>query len=512
MFRIFFLLLPSALVSAQVEPPHHTITGTVVNALTGEPIRHALVDLHGIVQKSALTGPDGRFQIEDVAEGQVMFSAQKPGFFDPNSLPASQWSPSIPWSTVGSAKNDFLLKLLPGARLLGRVTNSDGEPLEGASLHILNERAWQGHKQWANNSVNADEDGLFRADDLTPGRYVVFAHGPQAEVTAPAYYPNAPDIESAQAIDLRPGQEFRADFRLRSERGYRVTGQILGVPSTNGVGLSFQNADGETLQFQVSFDAANGQFVAPSVPSGTWTLLAFAGDNEGHQYQARQEISVNHADVANVQIMLHPNAVIPVTVNHSTAPSAGVEGSIVATLISVDQPIFQMNGMQQQGDPPVLSFLNVTPGKYKLDVQGYAHECLESAWYGSIDLTHDYLLLGPDAGVQPIVINLRADCATLTAKLRPADQQRAGVVLIVPTSSIAEPKVLQLQPQQPNQTFNRIPQSLPLSPGAYQVYAFTSPEGLEYSNPQVLRAYPSQSVTLAPGQNTELTVELSEPK
>jgi hypothetical protein len=160
----------------------------------------------------------------------------------------------------------------------------------------------------------------------------------------------------------------------------------------------------------------------------------------------------------------------------------------------------------------VLSFLNVTPGKYKLDVQGYAHECLESAWYGSIDLTRDYLLAGADGGAQPIVINLRADCAQLTAKLRPAGQQRPGVVLVVPTSSVGEARVLQLQAQQSSRDFNRIPQFITLSPGSYQVYAFTSVDGLEYSNPQVLRNYPSQSVTLAPGQNTELTVELSEPK
>jgi hypothetical protein len=210
--------------------------------------------------------------------------------------------------------------------------------------------------------------------------------------------------------------------------------------------------------------------------------------------------------------MAHPNAFIPVTVNHSAVPAAGVEGTILATLISVDQPSFQINGMQPQGDPPVPSFANVTPGKYKLDVQGYAHECLESAWYGSVDLTHDYLLVGPDGGVQPIVINLRADCPTLTAKLRPADQQHAGVALIVPTSSIAEPKVLQLQPQPPNRTFNLTPQSLTLSPGSYQVYAFSDVDGLEYSNPQVLRNYPSQSVTLAPGEKVELTVALSEPK
>jgi hypothetical protein len=44
------------------------------------------------------------------------------------------------------------------------------------------------------------------------------------------------------------------------------------------------------------------------------------------------------------------------------------------------------------------------------------------------------------------------------------------------------------------------------------VFALTSLDGLEYSNPEALRNYPSQSVNLGPGQKTELTVELTERK
>jgi len=520
MFRICFLLLPSALVSwggqTPVEPPgpRHIVTGTVVNALTGEPIRRALVDMHGIVPKSTLTGSDGRFQMEGVPAGLVMFFAQKPGFFDSRTMPGGESSSPALWSAVGDGKNDFLVKLLPGARIAGRITNHEGEPMEGAQLQILHEQILQGHKQWqTSNNANTDEDGYFCADQLPAGRYLVFMTGPQFEVTVPAYYPNASDIESAQAIDLRPGQEFRADFRLRSERTYRVSGQVFGVPLTNGVGLSIQNSSGQTVSFPLDLDPASGQFVAPAMPSGNWTLLLFAADSEGHQYQARQEIAVTHADLENVRITAHLNAVIPLTVNHSAVPAAGVEGTIFANLISVDQPNIQTNGTQQQGDPPVLSFVNVTPGKYKLDVQGFGHECLESARYGGIDLTRDYLLVSAGGATQPLIINLRADCAGITAKLRPADQQRPAVALVVPTSGIGEPKVLPIQAQPKQGMIYAWPnQAVALSPGSYQVYAFSTLDGLEYANRQVLRNYPSQNVTLGPGDKTEVTLELAEPK
>jgi hypothetical protein len=49
-----------------------------------------------------------------------------------------------------------------------------------------------------------------------------------------------------------------------------------------------------------------------------------------------------------------------------------------------------------------------------------------------------------------------------------------------------------------------------LAPGDYQVFAFDHPEGLEYSNREVLQNYASQAahVTLSPGQRTQITLEL----
>src|SRR5579875_1098199 len=65
----------------------HTATGTVVNSVTGEPIRRALVRINGAgEQHSGFTGGDGRFSIDGVAEGLIVISAEKPGFFDEHSI------------------------------------------------------------------------------------------------------------------------------------------------------------------------------------------------------------------------------------------------------------------------------------------------------------------------------------------------------------------------------------------------------------------------------------------
>src|SRR5437667_5666256 len=93
---IVFLLttLSGSLCLGQVSPgmslaertKTYTVTGTVNNAATGEPVRRALVHVNGQVQLSAFTGPDGRFQVTGVPEGQAFVTAEKPGFFNEESL------------------------------------------------------------------------------------------------------------------------------------------------------------------------------------------------------------------------------------------------------------------------------------------------------------------------------------------------------------------------------------------------------------------------------------------
>jgi hypothetical protein len=547
MFRILFLLLlPSSLfcfggqavigsINVTNPPPRHTVSGTVTNAVTGEPVRRALVQMNGPVSSAMLTSADGRFRFSEVPEGQIFFSVQKPGFSDQ----ANQLGRANTGLTVGSGKNDFPLTLLPNSKMVGHIIDADGEPLEGVQVQILFEQIWQGRKQWQpRNSASTDEDGAYRVEDLTPGRYVVFemgsavpqqsATGPR-EVIAPKYYPAAPDLASAQPVDLRAGQEFRADFRLRAEPGYRVTAQVSGVPAGQGMGFSLQNASGQNFWSQgMQYDQAHGQLIVPALPAGLWTLFLNANDTQGHGYQTRQEIAVSHTDL-EIQIPLRPAISVPVTVNHpaTQAPDTEQPSQIVqmingqrlmnpgigATLIPTDPSSMQSVGLQVQGDPPALLFNDVPPGKYKLDVQAFSNECVESAWYGSVDLTRDFVMIDANGGTQPLTINLRADCSTLTAKLRPEERFPSGFVLVVPSSPVGEPKVLQVQQPSTHTVSTGFPTlSLTLSPGSYQVFALTSLDGLEYSNPEALRNYPSQSINLGPGQKTELTVELTERK
>ncbi len=63
-----------------------TLTGTVVDSVTGEPIRKALVQIYASQRRMTFSGDDGRFQLEGIPAGSYMIAAQKPGYFSQQEL------------------------------------------------------------------------------------------------------------------------------------------------------------------------------------------------------------------------------------------------------------------------------------------------------------------------------------------------------------------------------------------------------------------------------------------
>ncbi len=65
----------------EVPAPTYSIDGVVINSVTGEPVRSALVQIYGRQQMSLLTGPDGKFHFDGVPQSQLTITVRKPGFF-----------------------------------------------------------------------------------------------------------------------------------------------------------------------------------------------------------------------------------------------------------------------------------------------------------------------------------------------------------------------------------------------------------------------------------------------
>ena len=503
----FWVLLGLWFAQQTREIPRHNVTGTVVNAVTGEPIPRALVQLSGRGLTSTLTGADGRFEFHEVPEGQVNFNVTKPGFFDMRNAPGFR-RPQL--FRVTSGDNDFRLTLVPAARIVGRVTDQDGEALEQISIEAVSQQIVNGRKQWGQRGAGfTDDDGAYRLDDLLPGPYVLFQAGRPLEgsdangapqLIAPVYYPDAADLVSAQVIDLQPGQEFRADFHVASQRGYRVAGRIAGYSAVSAFGIVLTNSTGQMMNWPIQLDQKAERFAVQCIPNGDWQLIVTTNDRQGRTFEARQDIAVNNADINNLQIVLHPAVSIPISVVHAApVPEATLNVNVHLSEIDRIQP--RQYWPANHGQPPSWSFDNVSEGKYRLDIAPPGNECVESAWYGNLDLLRNYLVIAGEAAPQPITIQMRKDCGTLHARVDGA--ATSGALVLVNPDSIDEPMPV---------FFNGDTGTAVLSPGSYRLYAFADLNGVEYANPEAMRDYTSQTVEIAPNQKLEISVKLIDAK
>ena len=103
-----------------------TLSGSVVNSVTGESVGHALVRIAGSSQRTVFTDGEGHFQFEGLPAGRVIVTAQKPGYFSQQEFRGS----ANKLVNVGPTTDSVVVKLTPQSAISGRVTDATGQPIE----------------------------------------------------------------------------------------------------------------------------------------------------------------------------------------------------------------------------------------------------------------------------------------------------------------------------------------------------------------------------------------------
>lgn len=296
-----------------------------VTSVDGRGLAHALVRLavtNGMpIPQTARADEDGAFEFKDLPAGRYVVMASKVGYsLDPalNTLPTEVGE--------GQTRERVDVRLARWGTLEGRVLDETGEPLQGASVQLLQVRYEAGRRRLvpaAGTTRTTDDLGRYRLYSIRPGQYIVSAAvGAVSTADLPgytrSYFPGTSNAGQAQFVSIGLAQGLTGiDIALSRVRTARVMGKILaadGEPSMAGsLRLMPSRSSSSVTSVPVGGRITqNGTFEFPNVPPGQYIVQASRGrrtrSTEG-EFGALP-VSVDGADVTNLVLQMSPGSSI----------------------------------------------------------------------------------------------------------------------------------------------------------------------------------------------------------
>ena len=211
--------------------PKQDVSGRVLDAQTGRPVRGALVMIMQDRNELAKSYADfeGRFQIAEAPAGDWRIAIAKSGYRDLHqriAIPAAQ--PLV----------NVEMRIHREAVITGRVVDQRNRPVAGTRLQALSHRMnFDGTVGYFNlGGDQTDDRGEFRIWRLGLGDYVLAAYPEQQPAAHGVWrfgatggiYPNVQSIAEAEKIALAWGQVREGlDIRLGPAASTRVEGRVL---------------------------------------------------------------------------------------------------------------------------------------------------------------------------------------------------------------------------------------------------------------------------------------------
>lgn len=264
-----------ATVNASLSPAA-TISGVAVDAKLGTPLAgvcpRAYLGHDGDQVRHSMqcSGADGRWTVGGLRSGAyaLQFTLGN-GPMPATSVWAfkadTQASADLVSVGVGEAKEIRDVKVPSPATLTGRITDSAGNPVEGAIVNPRGDLPDRSGECF--DCATTDADGRYSIPVLEPGTYRPVAHAPWDRPLAPAWSGGATSYEAATPITINSGKT--GTFSVELAPASRLTGSVIdagGQPVTEGwIGEVLSESGRHIADFDV-FGSAD--FMVPNLPAG----------------------------------------------------------------------------------------------------------------------------------------------------------------------------------------------------------------------------------------------------
>jgi hypothetical protein len=526
--------------SARDKPTTARLSGRVVAADTGKPLRGAIVHVASTDTRNLndrgrllLADEDGRWTLTEMAPGGFTVSASKGGYL---TLRYGQKRPFEPGKTIvltaGQSFDKADVVLPRAAAIAGKLLDEFGDPVTGALVQALRYRYADGQRQLlpVAEGMDAllrggltDDLGNYRIHGLTPGDYYICAvfapHGESANRLGypPTYYPGTAIAAEARRIPLPVGQEAsNITFNLLRARYATVSGTVVGstgapVQAT----LTLRTLAGwNELASLPSVNTTQGAFKIPNVPPGDYRLqvhtAAVFQNPTGVMEFGSMPISVEGEDVTGLLV--------------ATAPGAKASGRVV------------FEGTSEPAGKLYVRTLPMTPGasEYQMASAGVNPDStfeargvvgrqvfdigtlpdkwfLKSVTHDRTDITHTGYDFQPGRHVSNIQITLSQTATTLSGTAQDDASRPVSDYTVVGFSSDNTRwgyRTRFIRSVRPDQDGRFILRGLP--PDDYLVVALEYVETGQEHDPAQLEAWRpvATTVTLAEGEARTVTLKL----
>jgi hypothetical protein len=305
------------------------IRGRIVSADTGEPLRHARVELAAPEMRNTRAVPsdlEGRFEFQHLPAGRFTVWASKNGYV---TLSYGQHRSFQAGRRIelaaGQAFDQATIALPRGAVIAGRVVNDLGEPVSGIRIGAYRLRYRDGRRDVAPAGRNGETDdlGQYRVSALPPGTYFVGSFGAMAAAgavieegvtLAPTYYPATTNIAEGKPVTVRQAQEVGSiDITMVAGRAASVTGTVLDSRGRPAAALMVTVRPGgdsllALLNRTLGTSQPNGLFAVPNLMPGEYMLHALVRTPDSKDAEsADAPLTMGGSDIEGMTITAVPN-------------------------------------------------------------------------------------------------------------------------------------------------------------------------------------------------------------
>lgn len=495
-----------------------SLTGSVLNAITGQPVPAAEVSAAKLsvgdaAEKRVIqSDADGRFAITGLSAGRYVLQASTEGYTVVQSRRG--------WAIVvlkPSGHVDATLYLEPGGIISGRVVDEAASPVRGAAVQALKYSFREGIRQLEEMaSAETNASGEYRMLALVPGQYLIRASSPAKEqayrretpLPLSMYYPSATDFTRAIPLAVNAGQELSGvEVKLTPVATFHVRGKVIDTRTdvpVQSAELTLLSDQGNTYYRPTAAATdTQGSFDLTGVTAGSYLLVAQSPTSEPEiPLWGRTAVDISDADAENVRVLIGPGV--------SVGGRIRAEGDLILSGLEADLKTRESTTLAELM-PPVKTavvnadgtflFRHVPEGDYDI---GFSP--LPAGFYLTDDQAEDSIRIGLGVSTQELHPILRSTSASIEGTVTADGPVANAYVVLVPDTKRSGPGQY-LRTAVSNQLGRFTLRAI--VPGDYRIFACDQIQPSAFRDPDFLRRYEDFGQPVHIDDGTHTSVELA---